>query len=198
MFHYIKGKVTDIAPYLAVVECSGIGFAVNTTANTLSGLKPGEDAKLYTYLHVREGCFDLYGFGALNEKRLFEMLLSVSGVGPKAAVSILSTGTPESLATALIRGDEAAFTAAPGIGKKTAARIILELRDKVARDSAGPAFKPGAVSAPESEGILGDAAQALAFLGYTGGETARALTGIDPTGLSLEEIIKEALKKMLK
>ena len=135
MFYHISGKVTDIEPNLAIIECCGIGFALNTTTNTISHLKVGENAKLYTYENVREDAFDLYGFYDKQEKRCFEMLLDVSGVGPKAAMSILSSTTPESLAMAIISGDERALTAAQGIGKKIAQRILLELKDQMSKES---------------------------------------------------------------
>ena len=198
MFYHIEGKVTDLAPYLAVVDCAGVGYAVKTTGNTMSKLKTGEKAKFYTYLYVREDCFDLYGFGSVNEKRLFEMLLSVSGVGPKASISILSAGTPESLATAIISADERAFTVAPGIGKKTAQRIILELKDKVLSEAENIAFRSGQLFSPAAGGKHSDAAQALSVLGYTGTEITQALKDSDTENLSLEEIIREALKKMVK
>ncbi|MCL1829023.1 MAG: Holliday junction branch migration protein RuvA [Oscillospiraceae bacterium] len=198
MFYHIEGEVTDTAPYLAVIDCSGVGYAVSTSVNTLSKLKKGERAKLYTYLHVREDCFDLYGFATLNEKRLFEMLISVSGVGPKASISILSSGTPERIAMAIIQADELVFTAAPGIGKKTAQRIILELKDKVSKETEDIIFPSDKTTAVLRGGKLNDASQALAVLGYNPAEIANALSGFEEDGHSLEEMIKEALRKMIK
>lgn len=133
MFYYLKGTVAHMAPYLAVVDCSGVGYACRTTHNTLARLKVGESAKLYTHLYVREEIFELYGFATEEEKNCFLELIGVSGVGPKAALSILSSTSPEGLAMSIITGDEKALTVAPGIGKKIAQRIILELKDKLAK-----------------------------------------------------------------
>ena len=127
MFYYLDGTVAEILPYLAVIDCGGGGDACKTTNNTLASLKKGQRGKLYTYLNVGEGIFELYGFATQNELNSFKLLISVSGVGPKAALAILSVGTPETLAMAIVTGDEKTLTAAPGIGKKIAQRIILEL-----------------------------------------------------------------------
>ena len=132
MFYYVEGTVAELQPYLAVIDCSGVGYACMTTNNTLSALKKGQKARLYTYLHVAENAFGLYGFKTQSELSSFRMLIGVSGVGPKAALAILSVGTPETLAMAIVTGDEKALTVAPGIGKKIAQRIILELKDKIA------------------------------------------------------------------
>ena len=127
MFYHIEGSVSEMEPMLAVIDCGGIGFALNVTANTLAGLKLGEKARLYVSESIGENNFDLYGFLDKNERRFFELLISVSGIGPKAAMSILSHSTPEGLALAIISGNEKALTVAPGIGKKIAQRVILEL-----------------------------------------------------------------------
>ena len=125
MFYDLDGTVAEILPFLAVIDCGGVGYACKTTNNTLSSLKKGQRGKLYTYLNVGEGIFELYGFATQNELNSFKLLLSVSGVGPKAALAILSSTTPESLAMAIVTEDAKALTAAPGIGKKIAQRIIL-------------------------------------------------------------------------
>ena len=201
MFYYVKGPVVHMAPYLAVVDCGGVGYACRTTNNTLARLKKGETATLYTHLNVREDAMELYGFASENELSCFQLLIGVSGVGPKAALSILSSTSPEGLATSIITGDEKALTVAPGIGKKIAQRIILELKDKLAK---GQLAAPGG----ESYGGTGvtvipqnkasEAAAALAVLGYSQAEAAAALKNIDMEALPLEEIIKQALKKMVK
>ena len=201
MFYYVKGPVVHMAPYLAVVDCGGVGYACRTTNNTLGRLKKGETATLYTHLNVREDAMELYGFSSENELSCFQLLIGVSGVGPKAALSILSSTTPEGVATAIITGDEKSLTVAPGIGKKIAQRIILELKDKLAK---GQLSTPGG----ESYGGTGvtvipqnkasEAAAALAVLGYSQAEAAAALKNIDIETLALEEIIKQALKKMVK
>ena len=125
MFYYVNGTVAHLAPYLAVIDCGGVGYACRTTNNTLARLKKGETARLYTYLNVREDAMELYGFFAEDERNCFQLLIGVSGVGPKAALSILSSSTPETLAMSIITGDEKALTVAPGIGKKIAQRVIL-------------------------------------------------------------------------
>ena len=201
MFYYVQGQVAHVAPYLAVIDCGGIGYACRTTNHTLSRLKKGERATLYTYLNVREGVFDLYGFASEEERNCFELLIGVSGVGPKAALSILSSSTPETLAMSIITGDEKALTVAPGIGKKIAQRVILELKDKLAK---GQLAAPGGESyggtgvtvIPENK--ASEAAAALAVLGYSQAEIGVALKGIDLDSLKLEEVIKQALKKMVK
>ena len=161
MFYYLDGTVAEILPGLAVIDCGGVGYACKTTNYTLSRLKKGQKAKLYTHLNVGEDIFELYGFSALNELNSFRLLIGVSGVGPKAALSILSVGSPEALAMAIVTGDEKALTAAPGIGKKIAQRIILELKDKMAKESAatGLDFSSGAGSnrgcpGPGGSGLL--------------------------------------------
>ena len=201
MFYYLDGTVAELLPYLAVIDCGGVGYACKTTNNTLSRLKKGQKGRVYTYLNVGEGIFDLYGFATQNELNSFKMLLGVSGVGPKAALAILSVGTPETLAMAIVTGDEKALTAAPGIGKKIAQRIILELKDKMAKETAaGLDFSGGKCvsAAPVFTSKATEAAQALAVLGYSSQEAAAALKGIDVEGLPLEEIIRQSLRKMVK
>ena len=199
MFYYLDGTVAELLPYLAVIDCGGVGYACKTTNNTLASLKKGQRGKLYTYLNVGEDVFDLYGFATQKELATFKLLIGVSGVGPKAALAVLSAGTPESLAMAIVTGDEKALTAAPGIGKKIAQRIILELKDKLARESAATGLdfsggNAGKVSAFTSK--AGEAVAALAVLGYSSREAAAALKGLDTDALSLEELIRQALKRM--
>ena len=200
MFYYVNGTVAHMAPYLAVIDCGGVGYACRTTNNTLARLKKGEKAKLYTYLNVREDAMELYGFFSENELNCFQLLIGVSGVGPKAALSILSSSTPENLAMSIITGDEKALTVAPGIGKKIAQRVILELKDKLAKGQIAPGGESyggtGVTVIPENKSS--EAAAALAVLGYSTAEINIALKGIDLEALSLEEIIKQALKKMVK
>lgn len=139
MFYHLNGIVSDIDLNLAVIDCSGVGYAVNTTTNTLSRIKLNEKTKLYISECIKEDSFDLYGFATLSEKRCFEMLISVSGIGPKAAQAILCAVTPEGLAMAVMNGDDKAITAAQGVGKKIAQRVILELKDKVSKEMGGSA-----------------------------------------------------------
>lgn len=201
MFYYLEGTVAEIMPYLAVIDCGGVGYGCKTTNNTLAALKKGQKGKLYTYLNVGEGIFELYGFATQNELNSFKLLLGVSGVGPKAALAILSAGTPETLAMAIVTGDEKALTAAPGIGKKIAQRIILELKDKMAKESSSGLDFSGGKGTPAAAVFSNkatEAAQALAVLGYTSQEVNMALKGVDVENLPLEEIIRQSLKKMVK
>ena len=201
MFYYLDGTVAEILPYLAVIDCGGVGYACKTTNNTLAALKKGQRGKLYTYLNVGEGIFELYGFATANELNSFKLLLGVSGVGPKAALAILSATTPESLAMAIVTEDAKTLTAAPGIGKKIAQRIILELKDKMARETAGGLDFSGGKGAPAPALFASkatEAAQALAVLGYSSQEVQMALKGVDVENLPLEEIIRQSLKRMVK
>ena len=200
MFYYVSGPVADIEPGLAVIDCGGVGYACATTNYTLSRLKKGTPAKLYTYLNVREDAMELFGFADQSELRSFKLLISVSGVGPRAALAILSAVTPQQLALAVVAGDEKALTAANGIGKKIAQRVILELKDKLAAEEA---VVSGEGSVPVIIGGLphskkSEATAALAVLGYGSAEIAAALKGIDMDALSLEDVIRQALKKMMK
>lgn len=199
MYYYVNGTVAEIGPNLAVIDCSGVGYACATTNYTLAQLKKGEKAKLYTYLHVREEIFDLYGFASQAELSSFKMLISVSGVGPKAALAILSSGTPDQLALSIVTGDEKALTGVPGIGKKIAQRIILELKDKLAKEQSSFSAQGGGVVPVSLPGDKGnEAAAALAVLGYGSQEISLALKGVDMDALPLEEIIRQALKKMVR
>lgn len=201
MFYYLDGTVAYIEANLAVIDCGGVGYACAATNHTLAHLKQGARAKLYTYLNVKEDAMDLFGFYTQNELNSFKMLIGVSGVGPKAALAILSAATPDQLALAVVTGDEKALTAAPGIGKKIAQRIILELKDKIAKQNGGEIDLSGGKGAPAAVALsnkAADAAQALAVLGYSGQEINAALKGIDVEHLPLEEIVRQSLKKMVK
>ena len=200
MFYYVSGTVAQLEPYLAVIDCGGVGYACRTTNHTISKLNTGKAAKLYTHMYVREDLVELYGFASQSELGCFRMLIGVSGVGPKAALAILSSNTPEGLAMAIVSGNEKALTSAPGIGKKIAQRIILELKDKLAKGQlstgGGESFAGGITVIPENK--ASEASAALAVLGYSQSEIAVALKGIDLDALSLEDVIRQALKKMVK
>lgn len=200
MFYYLNGTVARVEPYLAVIDCGGVGYACRTTNYTVSKLSVGKAAKLYTHLYVREEIFELYGFSSESELGCFRMLIGVSGVGPKAALAILSSNSPAGLAMAIVSDNEKALTSAPGIGKKIAQRIILELKDKLAKGQltmgGGETFAGGVTIIPENK--ASEASAALAVLGYSQSEIAVALKGIDLDGMSLESVIKHALKKMVK
>ena len=169
MYYYVSGVVAHVEPYLAVIDCGGVGYACRTTSYTLSQMKKGDKAKLFTYLSVREDAMDLYGFFSQEELKLFQQLISVSGVGPKAALAILSASSPANLAMSIITGDEKALTRAPGVGKKIAQRVILELKDKLAKGqsvsgSGESVAGPAVTIIPQNK--LSEASAALAVLGY--------------------------------
>jgi len=200
MFYYIEGTVTVTGPNLAVIDTGGVGYCCYTTLNTLSRIEKGKRARLYTYCDVKEDAFNIYGFADEREKRCFEQLLSVSGVGPKGAASILSSATPEDVAMAVVTEDEKVFTAAQGIGKRIAQRIILELKDKIQKENdigaSSPVVRP-AGGDPEGQ-KLADVAAALTVLGYSTPEINAALRGMDIKGKSVEEIIRLVLKGSVK
>ena len=196
MIYSVNGTVEVIEPNLAVIDCGGVGYACRTTANTISQLKIGEKAKLLTYLAIREDAAELFGFADTAELNCFKMLISVSGVGPKAALSILSGMTPQSFALCVASGDSKTLTNAPGIGKKTAERIVLELKDKVSKQdvAAGVKGSPIPVVAAASNTVA-EAVSALMVLGYTNSEATNALSGLDPASPA-DELIKAGLKKL--
>jgi len=197
MFYYIEGVVAALEPGIAVLDCGGVGFELHTTNISLGSLKMGEKSRLYVYTYIRDDAFDLYGFASKSEKNSFELLISVSGVGPKAALAILSSGTPEQIALAIVSGDDKTLTMTPGIGKKIAQRIILELKDKIGK-SMGEMYGTdvGAVFSSPPGSNVGDAAAALAVLGYTNGEISMVLREIETENLDVQEIIRQALKQM--
>lgn len=201
MFYYLNGTVTYTEQNMVVLDVGGVGFKVNVTTHTMSKLSVGKVEKLYTYCNIKEDAFDIYGFYDTSEKRSFELLLTVSGVGPKAALAILSTVTPENLALAILSGEEKTLTAVPGVGKRIAQRIILELKDKTAKEST--AFQsggiPNVISGKDTpNGKAADAAAALAVLGYSQAEISAAMRHIDIETLSVEDIIKQVLKNTMK
>lgn len=199
MFYHLDGIVSEIGQNLVVIDCSGIGFAVNTTVQTISMLKHGEKAKLYISEAIGESNFDLYGFYNKEEKRCFEMLISVSGIGPKAAMSILSYSSPEALTLAIINEDIKALTVAPGIGKKIAQRVILELKDKISKETQFVDFSaPVVQQASVASSQVNDAMAGLAVLGYNTIEITPIIKQLDTTGMSAEQIIKYVLKQLVK
>ncbi len=196
MFYYIEGTVSVIEQGIAVIDTGGIGFLCNVSMNTMSRIELNKKAKLYTYCNIKEDAFDIYGFYDLQEKHCFELLLSVSGVGPKAALSILSSATPEDLALSVATENEKLLTAAPGVGKRIAQRIILELKDKIAKTIAVPA-DAGLPTATTSGGSkkLAEITAALEVLGFTGSEITVSLKGIDIDNSSVEDVIRAVLQK---
>lgn len=207
MIYCLTGELlfTDAVASTAVIDCCGVGYKVTVTSNTLRKLPVNPEKppriRLLTYMQVREDGVDLFGFYTSEELDMFKMLISVSGVGPKAAVSILSLMTPEKLAVAIANEDVKGISKAPNVGAKTAGRIILDLKDKVAK--AFPAFESVSTdSAPvqtitKDSGKLSDAQAALLSLGYSRQEVSAVLSKID-TAASLEDIIRMALNVLLK
>ena len=198
MIYYVSGPVTVLEPGLAVIDCGGVGYGCRVTAYTASQLKLDKPARLYVTESIREDAFDLYGFISREEQRCYELLTSVNGVGPKAAMSILSSGGPQNFTLAVMTGDEKMLTAAQGIGKKIAQRIILELKDKLGGSSIELDFSTGpAAAAPvQATGNKMMAHAALQELGYTPAEIRAALKDA-PNELSTEELIRHALRAMV-
>jgi len=196
MLYYISGPVTVLEPGLAVIDCGGVGYGCRITAYTAAQLKLNQSARLYITESIREDAFDLYGFISREEQNCYELLTAVTGVGPKAAISILSAG-PQNFTLAVMTGDEKLLTAAQGIGKKIAQRIILELKDKIGGSSVELDFSGAAVSAPvQNEGSVAMARAALQELGYNPAEIQNALKGA-PASASTEELIRHALRAMV-
>ena len=197
MLYYVSGTVAVLEPGLAVIDCGGVGYGCRVTAYTTSQLKLNQKAKLFITESIREDAFDLYGFSSKEEQRCFELLTSVNGVGPKAAMSILSSGGPQNFTMAVMTGDEKLLTAAQGIGKKIAQRIILELKDKLGGSGMELDFSAGPASVPMSSGNNAALAQAaLQELGYSPAEIGAALKGVDPNA-STEEMVRYALRAMV-
>ena len=197
MIYYVSGPVTILEPGLAVVECGGVGYGCRITAYTAGQLKLNQSARLYITESIREDAFDLYGFISREEQRCFELLTSVNGVGPKAAMAILSAGGPQNFTLAVMTGDEKMLTAAQGVGKKIAQRIILELKDKLGGGSMELDFSTGPAAAPVHSGNNAALAHAaLQELGYSAAEINAALKGVDPNA-STEDMIRHALRAMV-
>ena len=196
MIYYVSGPVTVLEPGLAVIDCGGVGYGCRVTAYTAGQLKLNQSARLYITESIREDAFDLYGFISKEEQRCYELLTSVNGVGPKAAMSILSAG-PQNFTLAVMTGDEKLLTAAQGIGKKIAQRIILELKDKIGGSSVELDFSgPTVTAAPAQNNAAGLAHAALQELGYSPAEINAALKGVDATA-STEEMVRHALRAMV-
>ena len=196
MIYYLSGPVTILEPGLAVVECGGVGYGCRITAYTAGQLKLNQNTRLYITESIREDAHDLYGFSSREEQRCYELLTSVNGVGPKAAMSILASG-PQNFTLAVMTGDEKMLTAAQGVGKKIAQRIILELKEKIGGASMELDFTAGPVAAaPAQQGNAALANAALQELGYSPAEIAQALKGVDPKA-STEDMIRHALRAMV-
>lgn len=196
MLYYVSGNVSVLEPGLAVIDCGGVGYGCRITAYTAAQLKLNTSARLFITESIREDAYDLYGFSSREEQRCYELLTSVNGVGPKAAMAILSAGGPQNFTLAVMTGDEKILTAAQGIGKKIAQRIILELKDKIG-GSMELDFSAGvSAAAPQATGSLAMATAALQELGYSPAEINTALKGVDPKA-STEEMVRYALRAMV-
>ena len=196
MIYSVNGEIIHLEQNLVVVECGGVGYACRATFNTVSGLRLGDKVVLFTYLNVREDAVELFGFADRTELNCFKMLITVSGVGPKAAIAILSDLTPQAFALAVVNGDSKALTRAQGIGNKIAQRIVLELKDKLEKDNS--AFESAEIldiKVPVSNNNVSEATSALVVLGFSSQQAAKALEGVD-LSLSTGEMVKEALKRL--
>ncbi|MBP3362118.1 MAG: Holliday junction branch migration protein RuvA [Clostridia bacterium] len=194
MYNYIKGKYICSGDGFIVVETGGIGYTIYTSLNTIGRFSSKDNITVYTYLYLREGIMDLYGFATEEERKMFLHLISISGVGPKAAISILSVAPPESIAIAILNGDSKLIQKAQGVGPKVAQRVVMELKDKLKGIEINVDDMP---FIPESDDNRSEALSALLVLGYTEAEAKAAVKDIS-CGLTTEEIIKNALKAMLK
>ena len=196
MLYYVSGPVAVLEPGLAVIDCGGVGYGCRVTAYTAAQLKLNQPAKLYITESIREDAFDLYGFINREEQHCYELLTSVNGVGPKAAMAILSAG-PQNFTLAVMTGDEKLLTAAQGVGKKIAQRIILELKDKMGGSSMELDFSGGMTAAvPAQSNAAAMATAALQELGYSSAEIIAALKGVDPSATT-EEMVRFALRAMV-
>lgn len=197
MIYSLKGMVTVTEQNLAVIECGGVGYGCRTTANTLAKISTGKEATLYTYLAVREDAVELFGFADMQELNCFKMLISVSGVGPKAAISILSGMTPQAFALCVASGDSKSLTTAPGIGKKIADRIVLELKDKIAKENVSSVSSDSLIPVATASNSVSEAISALMVLGYSNAEATKAIAGM-PADSPTDALIKAGLKNLAK
>lgn len=203
MFYYLNGSLEYREANVCVIDCNGVGYKLTVSLNTSDSLvnKMNQKVKLYTYLAVREDGVELFGFGTNEERACFNQLISVSGVGPKAAMNILSTLTPDRFSLAVCTEDVKSISKAPGIGTKTAARIVLELKDKISKDmmTAGSKIDSAPVQNIQKSSTLSEATEALMVLGYDKNTVLNALRGIDVQNMKdVGEVIKAALKKLAK
>ena len=209
MFHYISGKLAILDPAFAVIEANGVGYKLTITQTTYSAMPPHRSVdepptvRLYTYMAVREDGIELFGFATEDELDSFKLLITVSGVGPKAATAILSLLTPTKLALAICNEDRKSISQANGVGPKTAARIILELKDKLNKGMItdtddNQSFATDTSTQATVTNKLSDAQDALTVLGYSRSEAINALKGIDTSSLEVDDIIRLALKKLMR
>jgi len=202
MYAYIKGKLESRGSDYIIIEAGGVGYLIYTSQTTLQEagrLEPGQEFKAYTYLHVREDAMDLFGFATNEELSVFKLLLTVTGVGPKVALSLLSAVSPSKFSLAVITDDVRTLTKAPGVGNKMAQRIILELKDKIKKEQLDlKAAGPDLTLEPLVGSRLAEAVSALMVLGYSQAEASRAVASVYSDELGLEEIIRNALKGLVR
>lgn len=201
MYSYIKGELAEIAEDLIVVEANNIGYNIHVPGQVLSYLpERGSEVKIYTYLYIREDAMMLYGFLTRDDLNVFKLLLGVSGIGPKGALAVLSVMTTDDLRFAVLGDDEKTIAKAPGIGAKTAKRLILELKDKLKlEDAFESALERGEqqTAIPGTNAVKNEAVQALTALGYSSSEAIKALQNVEITdGMDVESVLKSALKQM--
>ncbi len=201
MYSYIKGELAEIAEDLIVVEANNIGYNIHVPGQVLSYLpERGSEVKIYTYLYIREDAMMLYGFLTRDDLNVFKLLLGVSGIGPKGALAVLSVMTTDDLRFAVLGDDEKTIAKAPGIGAKTAKRLILELKDKLKlEDAFESALEHGEqqTAIPGTSAVKNEAVQALTALGYSSSEAIKALQNVEITdGMDVESVLKSALKQM--
>lgn len=196
MIYSVKGEVTHIAQNLVVVECGGVGYACRATSSAVSRAELGKELKLFTYLNIREDAAELYGFADESELNCFKMLISVSGVGCKVAIAILSTLNPQEFALAVVNDDSKKITKVPGIGLKLASRIVLELKDKLKKDNSLTDTQiPQIRLSAMGSNAFSEALTALMVLGFTNTQAQSALEGLSPE-LTVQELVKEGLKRL--
>lgn len=196
MYAFINGIVDEITPEGIVLDAGGVGYYIQCTASVSSSVTLGEKAKIYTYQHVREDAIILFGFASKEERTMFLRLISVSGIGPKSALQVLSAISARDLALILVTGDYAALCKVPGIGKKTAQRLVLELREKVDNDEFISQSALSTSTAQKSSAYSADAIYALTALGYSSAEATKAVDAVAANCSNTEEIIKQVLKNL--
>ena len=197
MFYYIKGKVTYKDINFMVLDVGGVGYKIYTSYTTLENASLNDEFLAYTYTHIREDMFDIYGFCTLKELHTFELLITVSGVGPKAALSILSFMPTDKFAMAVIKNDIKTITMAPNIGKKTAERIVLELKDKLAKENQGLNIEDSGFESSGNSDNVKEAIDALMVLGYSSLEAKGAVGSVKDSFTEVEDLIKNALKILM-
>ena len=199
MYYYISGKLVLVGRGVAVIDNNGIGYELTVSDKTAGRLQNAEgDVRLYTYFHVKEDAHEIYGFHSTEEKRIFEMLIAISGVGPKAAMAILSALSPNDFTLAVMSEDAKAISSAQGIGTRTAQKIILELRDKLSKEEFVSAPSSKNPKAPAKTSAVQDALLSLEALGYSRSEAMRAMSFEGSEDMSVEELIRLSLKRLTK